>query len=215
MPSAKPGAEQEVCRRVFDYVRKRDYVNALQECDRASEQEPRNFTHWINRGAVLHNFVENNCIPWIGQSFHTLVVLFDRSGNIQESAKRRYRSFLDPVHLGGLERCLEEAERSFNEAIQLEPNPSCSLAFFWRGVLYRNTGVFERALNDLEKFVEANEGEQAETAKEYILAIRHFDWTATNLTAAHETTAYQGDLHVAMGEELYKILREIGKRVSL
>lgn len=181
-----------------------DWESALAYCDQTIEVEPMSSSAWLNRGYVLHEIVGQNCRIFLTGSFAWLVVLFDRSGKLPPDARDRVRGLIGRDYASRLGKLLDEAGRSFDKAVELDPESSN--AYLWRGILRRDSGCFEQARADLERALELAKPDSRQNVQAYLNDIQNFDWNKVASAAMADRIIFY-PVESAYGEKVSRILK--------
>ncbi len=159
--------------RLAAMIEKEDWEKALKCVDREVSHHPDSASAWLNRGALLYELVRANCRLFATNNFRWLVVLFDKSGRMDDEARERVVALIGQEHVRLLGLLLGGAERCLDKALTLEPG---SNEYLWRGRLYRDTGRLESAESDLTKAVALADEEERENATVSLQSLALFDW---------------------------------------
>jgi len=183
-----------------------DWEAALAYCNQAITADPKSSSAWLNRGVILYKIVRQNCRQFKNNSFAWIIVLFDKSGTMHRSAHDRIRGLIGRSYASQLAPLLDEAARSFEEAVKLDQE--YSNAHISLGILHRDTGCFKQAEANLTRAIELAEEGSKETAQHLLNSMKNFDWAEVARFAISEQIVYY-PVENHYGEKVSRIVKAI------
>ena len=187
-----------------------DWEAAFDYCNESIRDDAKSASAWLNRGVVLYEFVRLNCRLFTNEHFVWLVALFDKSGKMASAARSRVKGLLGSSHALRLEKLMDEAERSLDMAVKLDPHSSN--AHLWRGMVLRDTGRLDAAEVDLRRAVDLAAAGSRGVAQEHLGSVSDFDWPKAAQLLTSGEFCYNAGIPKTFGQTASHFVATISRR---
>jgi tetratricopeptide (TPR) repeat protein len=197
----------DIVKLAHSFVLNGQFSEAIQIYRQAIAISPNNDMNWSNLGTILFSFVEKNFVPYVGSDIRIVAILGD-SQLVSDITRDLWFKLVDRQHCYGLKICLDEAEKCWRKAIELNPNGG-----FWaRAFLiqfYERMAYFEKAQLEFEQAeLHVNKIEERNwlnKEEDYFRTTKSKDIDAI---LRPKTGTAVGPIHEIYGEELRKVLNK-------